>query len=163
MNLYTYALNNPTNFIDPFGLDVTINTRAVRGTFGGGAHSSVNITTGNGTDVTYGSYQNESGENEVRINDPSDHGPGRDPVTASTLVPPPPGMSQAEWDAAVIAAGENRFNSPSQSYEIFPDPGQDEGNCHTTTRGILTDAGGGVPPGFDPPGLNPDLHPSPGR
>lgn len=163
INVYNYALNSPVNLFDPFGLTVTINSRAVHWTAGRGAHTSVNVTKSDGTSSTYSSYEAD-GKNEIRKNDPNDHGPGKDPVTSSVVVPPPPGMTQDEWDNAVEKAFEDKLSNPDlEDYEIFPDPGEDEGNCHTTTRRGLTEAGGGVPPGYNPPGLNPDLHPSPGR
>ena len=67
-------------------------------------------------------------------------------------------MSQDEWDEAVIKAAENLLNNlPPQGYDPFPDGSGAEGNCHTTTNRILNNAGGVLPPNFNPPGLNPGL------
>jgi RHS repeat-associated protein len=156
INIYAYAAGNPNNYLDPFGLIVTVNSRSVRGTMGLGSHTSVNVTTVDGRSTTYGSY-NVNGLNTVVRNDPSDHGSNRDSFTDSIVVPPPPGMTQNGWDQAVIDSAENLANNVFPlPYEIFPDPPA-SGNCHVTTNNILNRAGGALPPGFNPQGLNPGL------
>jgi RHS repeat-associated protein len=159
-DLFGYVQNNPVNFIDPWGLLVQIHSRSVQGTGGFGAHTYVTVTDNSGTTTTYGSYNNNIGINAARINDPTDSGPNRLPRTSTITVPPPAGMTQDQWDAAVNQSGGNRAHKQAQVYKPFGgDGGNKSGNCHTTTRGILGDAGGTLPTGYDPPGLNPGLYP----
>jgi RHS repeat-associated protein len=156
LNLYEFCGSNPANFIDPFGLIVSIHTRSVNKTGGMGAHSYITVTDGSGQFLTSGSY-NIGGRNVAMINHPSDLGT---PRTSSIVVPPPSGMTQREWDEAVRKAARNREVNQNQAYELFGgDGGTTSGNCHTTTRGTINDAGGQVPPGYNPRGLNPGLHP----
>ena len=161
MNLYLYSSQDPINNFDLLGLLVQIHSRSVIGTKGAGAHTYITITDSGGNTSTYGSYQNKYDLNEVRKNDPTDHGHKRLPVTSSIDISPPEGMAPDEWDEAVISAAENRRFTQIQLYKIFGGDGGDlSGNCHTTTRGIIRDAGGFIPPDFDPPGLNPGLYPN---
>lgn len=159
INPFLYAYANPINYIDPWGLLVEIHSRAVKGTGGAGAHTYITVTNKYGITTTYGSYKDPFGFNEARRNDPSDHGPNRLPRTSTITVPPPPGMTQDEWDNAVTRHGNNWVYTQTQKYKLFGGDDDKSGNCHETTRGILEDAGGGVPSDYDPPGLNPGLHP----
>jgi RHS repeat-associated protein len=158
-DLYGYVKSNPVNLVDPLGLLVQLHSRSVKGTAGAGAHSYVTVVT-QGRTTTYGSYKNDAGKNEARRNDPSDHGQNHLPRTSSITIPPPTGMTQDKWDNAVKGAGENRVNTQVQEYKLFGgDGGKESGNCHTTSRNIIEDAGGQIPQNYDPPGLNPGLHP----
>ena len=112
--------------------------------------------------MAYGSYKNAAGENEVRMNDPSDHGSSALPVADRVVVPPPTGMTQQDWDDAVVMAAEDLMSKPSEPYILFPPADATKGgNCHSTTARILTNAGGSVPQDFNPRGANPGLHPVP--
>jgi RHS repeat-associated protein len=155
LNQYVFVDNSPVNFVDPSGLLVQIHSRDVNGTGGLGAHTYVTVTDSTGTVNTWGSY-NINGRNKARHNHPSDVGT---PRTSSITVPPPAGMTQAQWDAAVNQAGRNRVQTQNQKYDLWGGRSSGEGNCHKTTRGILNDAGGRVPSRYNPPGLNPSLHP----
>ena len=160
INLYSYVQQNPVNYTDPMGLLVQIHSRYVKGLPGAGAHTYVTVTNKSNVTDTYGSYKNTLGFNEARKNDPTDHGPNSLPRTSTVTVPPPPGMTQEQWDNAVTRHGNNWVNTSTQVYEPLGGNGERKsGNCHETTRGILEDAGGGVPSDYDPPGLNPGLHP----
>ena len=155
-NPYAYANLNSLIHTDPFGLEVKINARDVIGTAGFGAHTATTITTSDGRSVTYASYKIGS-KNQVVKNATSDHGPNRLPITDSIVIPPPVGMTQKQWDNAVIQAGERLLLTPPQDYAIFPGSNGSKGNCHVTTNRLLNNAGGSLVQGFNPPGLNPGL------
>lgn len=155
-NTYAYAYLNSITNSDPSGLEVRVNSRDVIGTAGFGAHTATTVTTSNGDTFTYASYLID-GKNKVIRNAPTDHGPNRLPITDSVLIPPPMGMTQDQWDNAVIQAGEGLLLIPPQDYAIFPGRSNTKGNCHITTNRILNNAGGSLVPGFNPPGLNPGL------
>jgi RHS repeat-associated protein len=159
IDLYGYVENDPVNFVDPWGLLVQVHSRNVGGTLGAGAHTNITVTDSFGVTRTYGSY-GVDGQNKVIINNETDQGPNSLPRTSSETIPPPPGMSQDQWDRAVNQAGQGRNLTQRQVYDLWGgDGGNTSGNCHTTTRGIINDAGGSIPPNYNPPGLNPGLHP----
>ena len=159
LNLYSYANQNPINYIDPWGLQVQVHSRDVGGTLGSGAHTFVTVKDKYGITRTYGSYE-VGGKNKVIVNNESDQGPNSLSRTSSITIAPPPGMSQEQWDNAVNQSGQSRNLTQNQDYELWGgDGGDSSGNCHTTTRGIINDAGGQIPSNYDPPGLNPGLHP----
>ena len=155
-NPYAYANLNSLIHTDPFGLEVKVNARDVISTAGFGAHTATTITTSDGRSVTYASYKIGS-KNQVVKNATSDHGPNRLPITDSIVIPPPVGMTQKQWDNAVIQAGERLLLTPPQDYAIFPGSNGSKGNCHVTTNRLLNNAGGSLVQGFNPPGLNPGL------
>ncbi|MEN8141528.1 MAG: hypothetical protein ABFR97_09930, partial [Thermodesulfobacteriota bacterium] len=64
-----------------------------------------------------------------------------------------------QWAQTVLDTGMNMYRLPSDDYALFGGRSELEGNCHVTTREILTNAGGSVPAGYNPPGLNPGLTP----
>ena len=156
INPYIYANLNSLINTDPFGLEVKVNARNVIGTAGLGAHTATTITTDDGRSVTYASYK-IGNKNRVVKNAASDHGPNRLPITDSIVIPPPVGMTQNQWDNAVIQAGERLLLMPPQDYAIFPDSSGSKSNCHVTTNRLLNSAGGSLVRGFNPPGLNPGL------
>ncbi|MEP5568882.1 MAG: RHS repeat-associated core domain-containing protein [Halioglobus sp.] len=156
INPYTYAYLNSLINTDPFGLEVKVNARDVIGTAGFGAHTATTVTTGDGKSVTYASYK-IGNKNRVVKNAASDHGPNRLPITDSVVIPPPVGMTQNQWDNAVIQAGERLLLMPPQDYAIFPGSSGSKSNCHVTTNRLLNNAGGSLVRGFNPPGLNPGL------
>lgn len=156
LNTYGYALQSPFVFTDPLGLEVVLTGRPVSGTAGLGAHSRTTVTKSDGSSVTYSSH-NVNGKNVVRKNHHTDHGPTRIPTSGlPVIVPPPPGMTQDEWDDAVIAAAEAlRLDTDPDDYNALNLFGGT--NCHVTTNRVLFGAGGRVPSGFNPPGYNPGL------
>ena len=154
LNLYEFCGNNPVNWRDPDGLRVEIHSRWVKGLEGFASHTYITVTDSKGQVNTWGSY-NDNGCNTAKHNDHSDVGTLR---TSSITVNPPPGMTQDEWDEAVNLEGLIRVHNQKQKYRLRGgDGGKKSGNCHTTTRGILEGAGGGVPKGYNPPGRNPGL------
>ena len=156
INPYAYVNLNSLKHTDPFGLEVKVNARDVIGTAGLGAHTATTITTSDGRSVTYASYKIGK-KNLVVKNATSDHGPNRLPITDSVFIPPPVGMTQKQWDNAVIQAGERLLLVPPQDYAIFPGASGSKSNCHVTTHRLLNNAGGSLVQGFNPPGLNPGL------
>ena len=151
LNLYQFCGNDPINCIDPDGLSVEVHSRWVSGFNGVAAHTYVTVTGPSGRVYTFGSYR-QNGRNVAREDDPSDVGT---PRTSTVVVPPPRGMTQNQWDNMVRQAGRSRVRNQNQRYRVFGgDGGQTSGNCHTTTRGIIEDAGGTIPVGYDPPGGN---------
>jgi uncharacterized protein RhaS with RHS repeats len=155
LNQYVAFNNSPVNFVDPSGLIVQIHSRYVQGSGEIAAHTYVTVTDQSGTQNTYGSY-NANGRNVAQVNNPADVGTAQ---TSTITVPPPSGMTQAQWDEAVNRAGWNRVITQDQRYKLLGgDGGNQSGNCHTTTKNIITDAGGAIPAGYDPPGRNPGLH-----
>jgi len=156
LNLYAFCGNDPVNYRDPDGLLVEIHSRWVKGLEGIGAHTYITVTRPNGLVQTLGSYSDDNGCNKAKYDDPSDTGTLK--ITSSIVVPVPSGMTQDEWDNAVNSEGLKRVKNQKQKYSLLGgDKGNKSGNCHTTVRGILEAAGGGVPKGYDPPGLNPGL------
>jgi hypothetical protein len=121
-----------------------------------GAHTYTSITKSDGFIATYSSHK-DKGKNVVSRNHDSDTSPHLD--YGSVVIPPPLGMTQSQWDNAVIAQGESMIESEPLDYELSPDSDQpNKGNCHTTTRNLINGAGGEIPKGYDPKALNPDLH-----
>jgi len=160
-NLYIYVGNDPVNAIDLYGLEVYVSARGLNGPpYGRAVHTYVEVVRGDGTRcgdrITYGGYKD--GKNlAVRRNDPSDRPGSAD--KGRTLVPPPPGMSQEEWDSAVIKSGERALErSGKRKYKALGgDGGVTSGNCNSTTSDIIEDAGGAVPEKMNPNGYNPGL------
>ena len=156
INPYTYVNLNSLINTDPFGLEVKVNARNVVGTAGLGAHTATTIKTSDGRVVTYASYKIGK-KNRVVKNASSDHGPNRLPITDSIVIPPPVGMTQNQWDNAVIQSGERLLLMPPQDYSIFPESNGSKSNCHVTTKRLINNAGGSLLQRFNPPGLNPGL------
>ena len=147
VNTYAYVRNNPLRWIDPFGLDVTMTCRPVAAFGAVGMSSPVHCAvivwhydecgrkvidaqytvpgagtspTRKPTDPTYAADRRAFGS-----------GPGNYPI------PAPPGMSQGDWDRAVMNSGNNYSQGP-----YFPVPGP---NSNTAAGNIITNAGGTVP------------------
>ena len=156
-NRYSYAVNNPYKYTDPDGREVKVVARPLRTTaLGGlGAHTYTVVTQSNGTQTTFSSH-NVNGQNVVSMNHSSDTSPHMN--AGSVVISPPEGMTQEQFDSAVIAQGEAMVNSESLEYSAFPNSDNSgEGNCHTTTRNLVNGAGGKIPESYDPKGMNPDL------
>ena len=160
LNLYGYVFNNPVNYWDPLGLRVLFRTRDLNFPLGGvGAHSWTEIINSSGR-TTYTGTEEKDKRLGVKRNHPPDYNPSEsNPITASWVVPPPPGMTQAEWDEAVKESAEReRKLDEKRGYGLFGgDGGNESGNCHSVTRRIIEGAGGNLPEGYNPPGLNPSL------
>jgi hypothetical protein len=156
--------------VDPSGLVVVIRSRPVQNTLGGGAHTWVEVRTllvvptkfGTGLTLTvhtsFSGLQAEDGTLAIV----QDYGPDihATTITSTTVVPTPDGMSQTEWDLAVIDSGHRALSrSGTRDYALMGgDGGNRSGNCHVVTDEILEGAGGDVPSHCNPPGLNPGLH-----
>jgi uncharacterized protein RhaS with RHS repeats len=156
LNQYVAFGNNGVNFVDPDGLLVTIATRSIIG--GAGNHSFIDVTDSSG--VTLYSGTNEPGNQNdlgVRKNYLPDVNAK---VNSRVIVPPPPHMTQAQWDAAVRSSGEAALKKHmTRAYDAFGgDRGKTSGNCHVVTKEIIGGAGGSIPAGYNPPGANPGLH-----
>jgi RHS repeat-associated protein len=156
LNQYVFCSNNPVNFIDPDGLVVTIATRAILA--GIAVHSFVDVTDSSG--VTLYSGTNEPGNKNdlgVRKNYLPDVNAK---INSRVLVPPPPNMTQAQWDAAVRSSGETTLKRHlKRNYAALGgDGGKTSGNCHVVTKEIVEGAGGSIPAGYEPPAAHPGLH-----
>lgn len=155
LNLYAFCGEDPVNFVDPWGLLVEVHSRPVQNSGGAAAHTYITVTGPSGLIYTFVSY-NINGNNVAMEDNPSDV---NTPRTSSIVIPPPPGMTQDEWDCAVRRTARARVRNQRQEYKLLGgDGGMNSGNCHTTTSGIITRAGGAIPENYDPPGANPGLH-----
>ncbi|MFT7218879.1 MAG: RHS repeat-associated protein [Candidatus Azotimanducaceae bacterium] len=163
-NTHTYAGNNQVVNIDPYGMKALYEVRALDIAVVGcvAVHARLVIELGNERNFTYASF-NEDGKNIVRLIPVSDHGPSKLPTTDAMVIPPPAGISQADWDLLVLMSAGHTLSNPVKAYEAFPDPYQSGGNCLTTSRRIIEGAGGAIPKGFNPFGLKPDLRKRSGR
>ncbi len=160
MNWYAYVGNDPVNNIDPTGQETVVNSRPLNMPGGFiGSHTFTTVTTANGTVTTISSH-NVNGKNVVSINNPSDTGANVN-ITNSIVIPVPEGMTQAQFDNAVISQGEFMTTREPLDYSAVPVlDGRvlpSEGNCHTTTTTLINGAGGAIPSDFNPYGFNPDL------
>ena len=154
-NIYGFVENDGINWVDSLGLEVFVGARGLNSRGGNAAvHTFVQVRSGN-TNANYGGYKNGD-KLAVRKNDPSDAGT---PNKGFTKIPPPPGMSQADWDKAVTDSGKRELNkSNKREYKALGgDGGKKSGNCNSTTSDIIEGAGGSLPKGYDPPGYNPGL------
>jgi hypothetical protein len=132
---------------------VYVNSRHVYGSKGIASHTYVSAIGENNITIIGGSY-NQNGQNKFRYNNENlDH------VIDRVLIPPPFGMPPKTWYHSVKSAMKNRNKRSSEFYALGGSRGGTlTGNCHTTTRGIIEDAGGSIPIDFNPSGINPDLH-----
>jgi hypothetical protein len=151
-----YVGNNSVNFVDPLGLEVAVATRPIIG--GAGNHSFTEVADSSG--VTRYSGTNERGRHRdlgVRRDYPPDVNAR---INSRIVIPPPPGMTQTEWDAAVRSSGDAAMQMHmTRDYSWHGgDDGLTSGNCHVVTRGIIENAGGEIPAAYNPPGANPGLH-----
>lgn len=114
------------------------------------------VTQSDGT-VTVISSHKVDGKNQVSMNHPSDL--SKHMNIGAITISPPKGITTEQFDKSVLDQGQSMIDSESLDYSAFPgadSPG--EGNCNTTTRNLINGAGGKIPQGFDPKGMNPDLH-----
>jgi RHS repeat-associated protein len=161
-NTFIYALQSPSNYYDPDGLEVVVHSRPVKGIGPAASHTFTTVTLPNGKSTTISSH-NDSGYNIVSLNHPSDS-PNGDNVTDSVLIPVPKGMTPIQFDNAVLDQADLMINQPPFKYHLFPkvferfSQSTGLGNCHTTTSKLITGAGGKIPPSYNPVGFNPGLH-----
>lgn len=154
MNHYSYSINDPVNYWDINGLEVILNSRPVKRSAGTGSHTFTTVKREGKKAITISSH-NINGQNLVLMNHPSDIGPNVN-ITDSVVIPVPEGMTEAEFDQAVLDQANKMMRSPIEEYKVFPESG--EGNCHTTSTKLIEGAGGTIPKSFDPEGLNPGLN-----
>jgi len=146
------------NWVDPLGLEVSIRSRTVRNSAGWGAHTWTQVDDSKGK-TTY-SGTDEDGKLGVKENLDRDFTPSEDnPETSKTVVPPPPGMNQEQWDKSVRESAEReKKKDKKRKYKRFGgDGGKTSGNCHSVTSNIIEGAGGKVPKDYNPPGFAPGL------
>lgn len=156
INTYTYTSNNPINFIDPYGLEVTTVCRTVQDwrtdLVGGMKHCSVfvwhwevNKCTGvrekvidRQFSVAANRVPFRQGSNKFTYT--ADTDAFRNPGNGNEHYPvaPPEGWSQSQFDQSVINAGT--FYSSPEEYDAFGGP-----NSNTASNDII-EAAGGTPP-----------------
>ena len=162
VNLYRYVNGQPLTSADPFGLEVLIVNRFVYGGFI--AHTFIRVTGSNGNVTTFSGTDNK-GRLAVLKNDDKDyfHNYQRPPAKPSdwTVIPPPNGMTQDEWDKKVLESGDRAVEDAKPRHRTYAksggDDGKTSGNCHTISSEIIEKAGGVIPKDYDPPGANPGL------
>jgi len=202
-NGYAYCGSNGIDYNDPYGLEVLVYSRPVGGTLGLGSHSyivvkqsTLNPATGKMvTQTTTLSGFNSDGILTGHVNDPRDtprtnrYG-GPDTYNGVVEIPPPPGMTQEEWEATVIAKGleiNNALNramglndngepaSPTPAKPSKPKPGtftpykadpqnapeKPGRNSNQYVSDVIQCSGGAIPENYDPPGYNPGLRTGP--
>ena len=154
-NLYAYSRSNPILYRDPLGLEVTMTCRPVAAFAAIGMTAPVHCAVivwhwemcgGTRTKVIDAQYSLPGGgTSPAGPGDPTFQGdrnafnsnPGPYGATQNYPVPPPPGMSQSDWDNAVINSGNNYSQGP-----YFPVPGP---NSNTAANNIIMNAGGTPP------------------
>ena len=166
-NLYGYVFSDPVNFVDPRGLLVVVVSRYVQNSFGLAAHTSIWVIGNNGTITTISSSSTyENGQNIISFNH-SDDNPDQVTINEAVYIAPPPGISQSDFDNAVLREAAKAMMSPLEKYKFFPDKNAgsgghggspSEGNCHSTTSKIIEAAGAHIPNTFHPSGRHPGLH-----
>ena len=148
------------NTIDPWGLDVYVVTRDVKNTGGFGTHSWTEVVDSQGKKTTCSGTDEKGNKLGVKLNSPPDFSPTKsNPETARTKVPPPAGMTQTQWDQAVLASmARKQLKDEARQYKLLGgDSGKTSGNCHVITSDVIEGAGGTVPKTFNPPGFTPKL------
>ena len=156
---YAYAMGTPLIFADPVGLDVTVQCRPIddpRVRWLGIVHCADFVwhweidKCGNRRKVVDGQYSVAGGQTPQT--DPTlptysaDRRAFSNPGTdiQQYPVPPPPGMSQQDWDNAVMNAGEHYRSA--EPYDAVWGP-----NSNTAAHDIVRNAGGTPPDVFGAP------------
>jgi len=127
-----------------FSMVILKSSKAEGSFLGFGTHVWLVVSLENGEKITFsGSKQNK------RLAVIKNYKRDYDKVAArgQAEVPPPPNMSQKEWDEAVIQAGDNaldEFHLKLEFSGFFP-CGESRGNCGTAAKYIIEYAGGSVP------------------
>ena len=154
-NTYVYALSHPNNFIDPWGLEVTMTCRPLElvGTLGLSKpahcgdfvwHWETDPCTGKKKKVIDAQFSLPGGQRkpaETKPNNPSylhDRDAFYNPGDNNTNydIPPPPGMSQSDFDKAVTDKGNEYVQGP---YSLLGP------NSNTAADHIISSQGGAVP------------------
>ena len=154
-NLYTYVGNNPIFYSDPLGLEVSACARNIAG-IKPGVHTWTEVddsegrTTYSGTDV-----KPKDGNLDIVKDSPLDINPTKDnPITSKTIIPPPKGMTQEQWDKACRKSAEDLKKKNDKEKRRFgpfrAKKGTNIGNCNSVTVEIIEGAGGKIPEGYDP-------------
>lgn len=152
---YLYCANNPVNFVDLDGRDVNLWATTLPDTKdwikdSGATHTFITVTDknnvthyfayGSNRDGFTGAFSGKLVKKEFNQDEQVYKGKNSKDLKAKITINPPEGMSQDDFDKAVIEVAESFGNQDAIGYYLTATP-ELSGNCNSSSSTILNKAG----------------------